>query len=178
MKIRNLIQKAVCLGILVVLLAIFASSCTRLSRVLAEGQGYDYIEQTEDQAVIQITEDIGNQYGICPELLQAIIFYESSNRPDIKSRTGDIGYMQVNPKWHRERMEKLGVIELADGYSNILTGTDYLSELAQEYEDPVRVLMEYNGDSQAQELTEAGKMSRYAKKILELSDKLERLHGK
>lgn len=86
--------------------------------------------------------------------------------------------MQVNPKWHRERMEKLGVIELADGYSNILTGTDYLSELAQEYEDPARVLMEYNGDSQAQELTEAGKMSRYAKKILELSDKLERLHGK
>lgn len=178
MKSKKVIQKAACLGVLVVLLAMFANSCNRLSRALAEGPGYDYIEQTENRDVIRITEDIGSQYGICPELLQAIIFYESSNRPEVRNKTGDIGYMQVNTRWHWERMEKLGVSDLTDGYGNILVGTDYLAELAQLYGDPVRTLMEYNGDSRAEEYTEAGKMSCYARKILKLSDKLERLHGK
>lgn len=145
----------------------------------ASGPGYQYIEQTESQEVIALTEQVAEIYPICPELLQALIFYESGNQRTVVSRWGDIGYMQVNPRWMRSRMDKLGVDNLTDGYSNILVGTDYLVELFEEYGDPALVLMAYNqGPDKAVRLYESGEISGYARKILELAEQLERLHGK
>lgn len=138
---------------------------------------YDSIENTQSIEVINITENIGSLYVICPELLQAIIYYESSNNPRAYNN-GCIGYMQISEKWHRDRMQKLGVSDLTDGYGNILVGVDYLMELAEEYGDVSLVLMKYNGDSRANELYEQGRMSDYAEKILMLSAELERKNGK
>lgn len=146
--------------------------------VLSGGPGYDLLEQTGKEEVIMLTEQIGEQYGICPELLQAVIFYESGNDRYAVSAGGDRGYMQVNPKWHGDRMARLGVTNLYDGYENIVTGADYLSELAGKYEDVGLALMKYNGDSRADSLYEAGQLSEYAKRILNLSAELERAHGK
>lgn len=174
----NIAWKALCIAVGAALLTMLCSSAYSLHEVFAAGKGYINIEQTEDATVIRYTEEIGARYGICPELLQAIVFCESSNNPKVKSAGGDTGYMQVNPKWHRERMDKLGVTDLTDGYSNILVGTDYLAELAEEYEEISLVLMKYNGDSRAGKLYSEGKMSEYAEKILSLSAELERLHGK
>lgn len=145
----------------------------------ADGPGYECVEQTEDQEVIALTEEVAEIYPICPEMLQAIVFFESSNRRTVISRWGDIGYMQINPKWHQVRMDKLGIADLMDGYSNILIGADYLCELFAEYEDPALVLMCYNlGTEKATQLYDTGQINDYAKNILELSEKLERLHGK
>lgn len=77
------------------------------------------------------TEDIGEQYNICPELIQAIIERESSYDPYAKNGNC-LGLMQVSSRWHSDRMEKLGVSDLYDPYSNILVGTDYLAELFDE----------------------------------------------
>ncbi len=145
----------------------------------AAGPGYEYIEQTEDETVIALTEQIAEIYPICPEILQAVAFYESSNTRTVVSKYGDIGYLQVNPKWQSDRMDKLGVTDLYDGYSNILVGTDYLYEMCLEHGDMATALMAYNmGSDKAEELDEAGVISDYARKILELSEQLERLHGK
>lgn len=140
---------------------------------------YEYIEQTENEEVIRITEEMSKIYPICPELIQAQIFYESSNNRTIVSEYGDIGYMQVNPRWQSERMEKLGVYDLNDGYSNILVGMDLLFELFQKYGELELVLMAYNeGEERALVKYNSGEISRYAKDIIELSEELERLHGK
>lgn len=89
--------------------------------------------------------EIGKQYHICPELLMAMIEQESSGRADVVNETGDTGLLQVNPKWHKERMERLGVSDLTDPYSNILVAADYLEELFQESDgDIYLVLMKYN----------------------------------
>lgn len=147
--------------------------------VYADVQEFEYIEQTESQEVIELTEAIAKIYPICPELLQALIFYESSNQRTVISHWGDVGYMQINPRWNQERMQKLGVTDLEDGYSNILVGADYLCELFKEYEDPALVLMCYNqGEEKALGLYNANQISEYASKILELSEQLEELHGK
>lgn len=147
--------------------------------VEAAGTEYDYIEQTESEEIIELTERVAEIYPICPEVLQAMAFYESSNERTVVSKYGDIGYMQVNPKWHSDRMDKLGVTDLYDGYSNILVGTDYLYEMCLKHGDIVTALMAYNmGSDKAEELDEAGVISDYARKILELSEQLERLHGK
>ena len=183
MKNRKLhrcnIWKALCVAIWMALIIMFVSNVCKLRNVCAAGQdkGYIYIEQTEDANVIRYTEEIGAEYGICPELLQAIVFYESSNNPN--ARNGKcVGYMQISEKWHGDRMDRLGVKSLTDGYGNILVGADYLAELAGKYEDIPLALMKYNGDADAEQLYAAGEMSDYAKKILDLSTELERLHGK
>lgn len=145
----------------------------------AEGPGYEYIEQTEDPEVIALTEAVAEEYPICPELLQAVIFFESSNRRSVVSQWGDIGLMQINPRWQQARMDKLGISDLQDGYGNVLVGADLLCELFAEYEDTALVLMCYNiGTDKAVRLYNAGQISDYAKNILELSEQLERLHGK
>lgn len=170
--IRNRWAKAAALAVLLLAVGVFVGSSAD-----ASGPGYEYIEQTENQRVIELTEQMAKMYPICPELLQAMIFYESSNQPG--ARNGScIGYMQVNPRWHRERMDKLGVSDLYDGYSNILTGTDYLMELIGEYGDAATALMVYHGERNAEQAAEEGVISDYAGRILNLSSKLERLHGK
>lgn len=140
---------------------------------------YDFIEQTENEEVIRISEEISKIYPICPELIQAQIFYESSNIREVISQCGDIGYMQVNPRWQEGRMAKLGVYELSDGYSNILVGCDFLYELFQKYGEVELVLMAYNeGEEAAVRKYDSGQVSDYARNIMELSEKLERKHGK
>ena len=119
----------------------------------------------------------GMEYSICPEFIEAICHHESRFKAEVKSRDGKcIGLMQVNPSCHKGRMERLGVNkeDLLTVQGNIRVACDYLAELFGEYEDPVTVLMIYNGDSRWRQ----GKVSSYAKNILEMSQELEKKHGK
>ena len=122
-------------------------------------------------------ERVCEPVNICPELVQAIIERESRWNPN--AVYGDcMGLMQISERWHRERMERLGVTDLFDPYDNILVGVDYMAELFERYEDPGMVLMIYNGDSQAKNLQATGNLSEYADWILTRSAELERQHGK
>ncbi len=123
-------------------------------------------------------EKAGQAYNICPELLEAIIETESGGNPDAVGEAGEIGLMQIYPKYHRVRAEHLGVYCLFAPYGNILVGTDYLSELFREHEDVGTVLMIYNGTENAEELGQCGEYTAYAEKILRRTEELERLHGK
>ena len=122
--------------------------------------------------------EIGNMYGICPEFIMAIIESESSGNP-LAENGGCKGLMQIYVKYHEERMERLGVKNIFDIRGNILVGVDYLAELFEKYVDPAMVLMVYNGDSSAWTYWHSdGNISKYAEKILNRSEDLERLHGK
>lgn len=127
--------------------------------------------------VIQISEELGTQYNICPELIQAICFKESSFDPDVEN-DGCVGIMQVNPKWHQDRMDRLLVNDILDLKQNMMVAVDYISELAGEEIDIAEVLMKYHGESKISEKLEAGEISKYAEEVLELSAELERKNGK
>lgn len=130
------------------------------------------------EEVIAVSEELGSQYNICPELLQAIAFCESGYRADAVN--GDCtGIMQISEKWHEDRMKRLGAANLFDIRQNMTVAADYLSELSEKYEDVAVALMVYNGDSGANKvLSGTGGISEYAEKVLELSAALEELHGK
>lgn len=114
---------------------------------------------------------------IQPEFIQAVIERESNY--DAAAGTDCIGLMQVSPKWHKERMERLGVTNLKDPYENIVVGTDILVELFGESEDPYWVLMHYNMRQEtADRLYDAQKWSEYAIGVCVRAAELERLHGK
>lgn len=134
---------------------------------------------TVPEEIRQISEELGQEYNICPELIQAICFKESRFRQD--AMNGDcIGIMQISERWHKDRMDRLGVTDLKDAEQNMKVAADYLSELAERYEGDIGVaLMVYNGDSSVKEvLAGTGKISDYAEYILMLSAQLEEQHGK
>ena len=123
-------------------------------------------------------EEIGNEYGVCPELIEAICYEESRFTPNIKNRSGrNYGLMQINPNYNTDRMQRLGVTkdDLLTVRGNILVGTDLLSELFQEHEDVVEVILIYGGFSQAKKdaYHRNGTIPAYITRLLERSQKYE-----
>lgn len=135
-------------------------------------------EAMEDEEVEALAEQIGGEYNICPEVLQAIAWKESRYQENAEAG-GCSGLMQISEQWHRDRMAELGVTDLHDPDGNMRVAADYIAELVEKYEDIGMVLMVYNGDSQAKNYQETGiGLSDYANSVLELSEQLEREHGK
>lgn len=71
--------------------------------------------------------------GIPYELALAVIRQET----EFRNVTGDdgrsVGYMQVQRRWHEDRMARLGVTDLTDPYGNFRVGCDYMAELLGKY---------------------------------------------
>ena len=140
-------------------------------------QRSERVEIRLSNEAIEACEKYGEEYSICPELLEAIIEAESGGNQYAKCGSCK-GLMQISSKWHADRMERLGVTDIYDVDGNIHLGADYLAELFEEYGEASYVLDIYNGNSKAEDYYEQGILSDYANKVLTLSEKLERLHGK
>lgn len=118
----------------------------------------------------------GDEYNIAPELLMAVIERESRGDPHAFNGA-DAGLMQVSQKWHYDRMERLGVVDLFDTDQNIHTGTDFLAEIFRENDDVYFVLMAYNmGYETAYRYYNQGIISKYAREVTERADNLSLLH--
>lgn len=67
---------------------------------------------------------------------------------NFRNITGDdgasMGYMQIQEKWHWDRMERLGVTDLLDPKGNFQVGCDFLSELYARYKDWGTAVTVYN----------------------------------
>lgn len=73
-------------------------------------------------------------YGLDPALVIAVIWRESCYQVDAVGDDGQaIGLMQIQPRWHQERIGRLGVTDLTDPRSNILVGCDILAEVIGRY---------------------------------------------
>lgn len=127
------------------------------------------VEVPED--IQKMCEEAQDEFNVCAELLEAIGFRES--RYKAKAENGGCsGIMQISTKWHKGRMKKLGVKDIYEPQGNIRVAADYLAELFEKYDgDLYKVLMTYNGDS-------SEGVSAYAIEIAEISEALERVHGK
>ena len=131
----------------------------------------------EKKAVWDVHSGLGCICGT-PELLEAVIEEESGGNPDAVGAAGEIGLMQVYPKYHRMRAGHLNVYDLSDPEGNILVGADYLAELFKEYGDIGTALMVYNGVLDAEERGKRGSYTDYAEKVMKRAAQLERLHKK
>ena len=115
--------------------------------------------------------------GIAPAIIISMIEQESQYDASVVGDDGEsTGLMQVQTKWHGERMERLGVTDLLDPFENVTVGIDYLEELLSREDDLYWVLMAYNsGPEQAYNNIEAGKISDYALEIVERAAEMERM---
>lgn len=87
---------------------------------------------------------ICNQNGVDYALVLAVIEVESGYTWDADSPEGSKGYMQVNVKWHEDRMDRLNVDNVENPYFNIMVGVDYLAELQGRFNTEAEVLTAYN----------------------------------
>lgn len=87
---------------------------------------------------------ICQQNGVDYALALAIIEVESRYKWDAYCSEGSQGYMQVNIKWHEDRMDKLNVDNVENPYFNIMVAVDYLAELQGRFDTEAEVLTAYN----------------------------------
>lgn len=118
--------------------------------------------------------EVCEHYDVSPELVIGMIDTESKFDPNAENR-GARGLMQVVPKWHIDRMARLGCSDMYDPYQNITVGVDYISELIGRGKGLEWALMAYNGGpSYANKKVAAGKVTGYASGILNLADNYRR----
>lgn len=92
----------------------------------------------------KFTYIICQQNGIDYALALAIMEVESGYKWDAYCSEGSKGYMQVNVKWHEDRMDKLNVDNVENPYFNIMVAVDYLAELQGRFDTEAEVLTAYN----------------------------------
>lgn len=118
-------------------------------------------------------KDIAPKYELRVELVEALIETESHWDDETLSKSGAVGLMQIVPKWHEARMDRLLIEDIAEPYSNIMCGCDYLAELIDRYGNEAEALMVYNMGGKGAELYESGNVSKYASHILARANELK-----
>ena len=84
---------------------------------------------TEQDFLHTACEEAGVPYALALAVIEKESGFENIVGDDGESS----GYMQVQEKWHRNRMERLGVTDLMDPFTNFRVGCDYLAELLDKY---------------------------------------------
>jgi hypothetical protein len=107
-------------------------------------------------------------YGVEPEIVLAMIERESRFQADVMGDNGNAyGLMQIHPRWHSDRMERLGVTDLMNPYQNTTTGIDFLAEQIDRYDgDVAKALVAYNQGHFK------GTVTKYALAVMERAEEL------
>lgn len=117
-------------------------------------------------------------YDIDPAIVFAMIRYESNFNPKAVGDGGDsIGLMQIQPKWHSKRMEKLGCTDLYDPFQNVTVGVSIIAEKMATYDTAGEALTAYNaGDYGAYNhyFSKGIYANAYAEKILAYAEELNK----
>ena len=139
------------------------------SQTIKDPEEYMEINKVDIPLEIEeICEKYGEEYGICPEIGEALIWRETRCKNIDNGNCK--GYAQINTNVHKDRMKKLGVKDIHNMDGNIHLAFDYLSELYKKNGNMAESLDDYNGNGQD------GK-SKYAKQILLVASCLDRTGG-
>lgn len=101
------------------------------------------------------------EFNVPYALALGLIEKESNFRNLIGDHGASAGYMQIQQKWHQDRMERLGVTDLLEPSGNFRVGCDFLAELCAKYNDWNVVLTVFNMGH------DPGYITDYAKDVME-----------
>lgn len=115
------------------------------------------------------------EHEIPSAVVIAMIERESRFTADVVGDNGNsYGLMQIQPRWHSDRMERLGVTNLLDPIQNVTVGIDLLGELLEQDKGLSWALTAYNaGTKRANELRSEGKGSVYSSCVMAIAEEIE-----
>lgn len=83
--------------------------------------------------------------SIAPEIIFAMIWRESRYDADAIGDNGRaFGLLQIHPRWHQDRMDRLGATDLLDPIQNVTVAVDLLDELNRKYNNLTKAIVAYN----------------------------------
>lgn len=115
-----------------------------LAAEIVEGvQTYDIPLDDEFQLFVI---DLCEEHHIDPAVVFAMMYRESGfNAAAIGDSGNSLGLLQVQPRWHEERMARLECFDLLDPEQNVTVAVDLLAELLEKYEGNIEMaLTAYN----------------------------------
>jgi len=124
-----------------------------------------FMSENLDTYILNVSE----RYGVDKEITLSVVHTESRCFKDAVGNSGELGLMQVTPRWHMERAKNLGVEDLLDPYSNILVGVSLLKDLDVN-ENPIQALEIYNGG-----YVKSAAATRYANNVYSKSETYKQL---
>lgn len=118
-----------------------------------------------------------DSYQVDPAIVMAVIFRESTFNPDCVGDSGySLGLMQIQERWHYERMERLSCSDLLNPYHNVSVGIDYLAEMLGKYDGDIGMaLTAYNaGPTGAYNyyFSKGVYASKYAREVMAYADEI------
>ena len=120
-------------------------------------------------------------YDISTNVVMATIWKESNFDIDVMGDHGEAYWlMQVQKKWHKARMKKVGATDLLNCYDNVNVGIDYLAELYKIYNGNWhKTLMAYNGGhAYCKRRVKAGlKNSPYSRMIMNKAEQYKKVRN-
>ena len=138
----------------------------------ADKKAVDFMNSSLGEWIIEYS----GSKDIDPFLILAIAERESGLNSNVVGDNGaSIGLMQIQPRWSRERMKRLGVADLKEPKGCVKVAIDILMEYKEKDSDLYFVLMAYNGGV-AYAKRNINTPSDYALKVSERAAELSRLY--
>ena len=132
---------------------------------------YDVPLDAELQTYIAETCD---RYGVDVPLVLAIIGQESNYNAHAVGDSGNsLGLMQIQPRWHQGRMDRLGMDDLLDPHQNVTVGIDLLAELIEHGGEKWAVMAYNAGAVAADNYMAIGVTTDYAAGVMKLREEIE-----
>lgn len=120
-----------------------------------------------------IAETCG-RYGVDVPLVLAIIGQESNYNAHAVGDSGNsLGLMQIQPRWHQGRMDRLGMDDLLDPHQNVTVGIDLLAELIEHGGEKWAVMAYNAGAVAADNYMAIGVTTDYAAGVMKLQEEIE-----
>lgn len=138
----------------------------------ADKKAVDFMNSSLGEWIIEYS----GSKDIDPFLIFAIAERESGLNPNAVGDNGaSIGLTQIQPRWSKERMKRLGVADLKEPRGCVKVAIDILLEYKEKDSDLYFVLMAYNG-GMAYAKRNTNTPSAYALEVSERAIELSRLY--
>lgn len=126
------------------------------------------VPEAKAKTIVSAAFKNAREKNIHPELILAVIAVESSFKETAKNG-GAMGLMQIIPRWHKQKIEKIGgTRQLFDPAKNIRVGTSIFKDYLESSSGNIRnALIRYNGSLSARAY--ASKILVHYRRMLQIS---------
>ncbi len=141
---------------------------SRINKLIGYLQEKFQIPDSKAELIVKAAIENGLDKGVQPEVILAVIAVESTFREEVVSHMGARGLMQVMPRYHPQKVKKIGgANRLFDPKLNIFVGVWILEQYLDLSKGDLRqALLRYNGSL-------GNPKSRYADKVFRVYEDIK-----